>query len=224
MSGPPVPHPDPAPLSNTIGSFQIGVSPIGDISTFDPWATVINQYANSPILTAIINSFNAAVDQTQDLSNFFDDIWNILTAQGYGLEVWGRILNVSRTIPIPVDGSFLGFNEASSWTGFNQGPFFGGGSQLTQNVILSDTDFRTLLLAKAASNISDGSIPSINAILLSLFPGRGPCWVVDNENMTLTYAFSFTLSSTDLAIILLSGVLPTGAGVSASVQQGVSPP
>jgi Protein of unknown function (DUF2612) len=177
------------------------------------------EYANSPIITSMIESFNAAVDQTQNMSNLFDMIWNVLTAQGYGLDVWGRIVGVSRTLQFPGGVAYLGNEEAGgSWTGFGQGGFFSGGSTTT-NFQLSDTDFRRLILAKAAGNISDGSIKSVNKILLALFPLRGACYVVDNRNMSLTYKFQFPLTSVELAIIQQSGVLPSAAGVAITISQ-----
>lgn len=171
------------------------------------------QYANSPIITSWILSYNAAVDMTQPLDSFYDLMWNIQTAQGYGLDVWGRIVGVNRAIAIPNSAQYLGFNEAgSSWTGFNQGILFGGGV-LTQNYVLNDSDFRRLILAKAAGNLSDGSIPSVNQILLNLFFGRGSCYVVDNQNMSVTYTFHFSLTPAEIAIVLQQNVLPTAAGV-----------
>lgn len=219
MSGPPYPNPTYAPGSNGIGSFAIGISPIGTIPTFNPWTTIIAQYANSPIITSMIESFNAAMDLTKSLDDFYDMIWNIQTAVGYGLDVWGRIVGVQRAIQIPGNVSLFGFGEAgNSWTGFNQGGFFSGQS-ISQNYVLSDSDFRKLILAKAAGNISDGSIPAVNQILLTLFPGRGVCYVVDGQNMTLTYTFKFALTAPELAIVSQLNVLPNAAGVTINVQQ-----
>jgi hypothetical protein len=206
------------PGSNSIGGFAIGISPIGILSSFDEWTTIISQYANSPILVSMIDSFNAALDQTQNISNLYDFIWNIATAVGYGLDVLGRIVNVSRTLQFPSGVSDFGFEEANSWTGFGQGGFYSGGGT-TNNFILSDSDFRTLILAKAATNICDGSIPAINQILLNLFPTRGVCYVADNQNMSLTYTFQFVLNPIEVAIIELSGALPNPAGVVINVSQ-----
>lgn len=207
-----------APGSNAIGTFQIGISPIGEISPFDEWATILMQYANSPVLIGMIESFNAAMDQTQNIQNLYDMIWNVATAQGYGLDVWGRIVGVSRVLHFPGNVNYLGFNEASSWTGFNQGGFYSGVTTTT-NFLLSDADFRTLIYAKAAGNISDGSIISVNKILLTLFPLRGNCFVVDNQDMSLTYRFEFPLSPVELAIIQQSNVLPNPCGVVINIQQ-----
>lgn len=215
MTGPS--YPRPIPGSNSIGSFVIGVSPIGTIAPFDFWPTVISQYANSPVLTSILQTFYDAVDQTINFENFFDDVWNLDTAIGHGLDVWGRIVGVSRTIQIaPAD--YLGFEEsmAGPVEAFGQAPFYSG-STVTNNYDLSDDSFRTLINAKALSNICDGSIAGINAVLLTLFPNRGNCYVVDNGDMTITYTFAFSLSAVELAILGQSSVLPTPTGVSATI-------
>ena len=219
--GPNYPHPNPAPGSNAIGSFIIGVSPIGTIPSFDPWATIISQYGNSQAIDAIITAFNAAMDQTANFDSFFDVTWNAVTAQGPGLDRIGRVVNVSRTLQLPgTPQTSFGFNEAGdpSFVGFGQAPFFSGG-QLTTNFNLLDPDYRLLIYAKMAANICDGSIPAINQILLALFPGRGNCYVADGENMTIAYTFAFALSAIELAIVQTSGVLPKPVGVSATVVQ-----
>lgn len=221
-TGPPYPRYAPGftPGSNAIGTFQIGISPIGTLSPYDEWLTVLAQYANSPILTAMIESFNSAVDQTQNIENLYDMVWNVLTAQGWGLDVWGRIVGLpgGRTLNIPGTAEYIGFQEAGGWTGFNQGGFYSGGGS-TSNVVLGDEDFRRLILAKAAGNISDGSIPSVNNILMRLFPLRGNCYVIDGQDMTLTYRFEFPLTPIELAIVQQADVLPNPAGVVVNIQQ-----
>jgi hypothetical protein len=222
MAGPPYPrYPlGTGPGQNSIGQFEIGISPLGTIAPFDPWTTIISQYSDSPILTSLITSFNAAVDQTQNINNLYDMIWNIQTAQGYGLDVWGRIVGVIRTLAFPTGATYLGFEEAgSSWTGFGQGGLYSGAQGLTTNYNLSDADFRRLILAKAAGNISNGSIPALNAILMALFPNRGSVYVADNQNMSLTLTFPFALTPVQLAIVSLSGVLPIPAGIVVNISQ-----
>lgn len=215
MSGPNIPNPTPVPGSNGIGLFTIGISPVGTIPAFNFWDTVISQYANSPILIQLISNFNQYIDQTKNFDAFFDLIWNVDTAQGYGLDVWGRIVGVTRIIQLPIVAKYFGFEEASAST-FGQDSFFVG-IPLTNNFALSDDAFRKLIFAKALSNISDGSIPSINQILLNLFPNLGNCYVTDGNNMTITYTFQQRPTSVELAIIRQSGVLPKPVGVSVSV-------
>lgn len=216
MSGPD-PYNQPGPEDNAIGNFIIGVSTIGDIPSFNVWKTIISQYANSPILTRLIENMFAYLDQTVNMQSFFDTVMNLQTAQGYGLDVWGRILNVGRTLTVPGDQLYFGFEEAGQEAQpFNQAPFFSG-QQIGSNFILTDSAYRVLLYAKAAANICDGSIPAINQILMTLFPNRGNAYVIDNLDMTMTFKFEFTLTSVELSIVEQSGVLPTSTGVSYTV-------
>lgn len=216
VSGPVYPPAKPS----GIGQFVIGVSPIGTIPPFNLWSTIVAQYANSGTLTSLLESWFAALDLTEDFDEFYDLIWNVTTAQGYGLDVWGRIVGVTRVLQVfSAPAAFFGFAEAvSSDTieGWNQAQFWSG-TPLTDNFSLSDAAFRTLIYAKALLNITDMSIPSINRILLLLFPGEGDCYCTDGLDMTMTYTFTFPLNPVQQAIIYESGVLPRPAGVAASV-------
>lgn len=202
--------------SSAIGRFVIGESPIeGTRALLDFARTIISQYQNSPTLYQLIQNFSDYVDPTAKLDSFFDLIWNVDTAQGYGLDVWGRIVCVERTVRIPVTGQeFFGFSEAADplITGFNQAPFYTG-IVLLQNYTMPDEAYRVVILAKAAANISDGSVRGMNQILKKLFPNRGACYVRDNLDMTLTYVFDFVLTPVEVATIVQSGVLPRPAGV-----------
>lgn len=219
MSGPPYPLP-PTVGSNITGQFQIGVSPLGDIRPFDVWTTIISQYANSPILSTLCTNMGQYLDQTANYDAFFDAVWNVNTAIGLGLDIWGRIVGVQRVLQIPSGTLYFGFEEAGGLTvtPFNVGPFYSGGV-LTDNFALSDDAFRILIFAKALANISDGSIKSINQLLINLFPGRGNAYVVDNGDMTMTYLFKFALTAVEAAIMEQSGVLPTPSGVSFDIEQ-----
>jgi hypothetical protein len=185
----------------------------------NPLQTVITKYANSPAICQLVQNMNDYFSPEANIDQFYDQIWNIETAEGYGLDVWGRILGVGRVLAVAQGGPYLGFEEAddANMTPFGQGIFYAG-SAVTQNYALQDDDYRTLLYAKAAANICDGSTPSINAILLLLFPGLGNCYVTDG-NKTMTYTFTFALTPVQLAIVQESGVLPRPCGVSATVVQ-----
>jgi hypothetical protein len=223
MSGPPFP-PAPVAGSNAIGSFEIGVSPIGTISPFVFWVTVISQYANSPILTQLISNFDQYLDQTQNFDNFYDYIWNVATAQGEGLDIWGRIVGVTRVVTLPNSAIYFGFEEAGTgnqnsnpWGPGGQGVWYSGVPN-TNNFILSDSAFRLLIYAKALANISSGSIQSINQILINLFPNQGGnAYVTDGQNMTMTYTFNWALTPVQLAIVSQAGILPKPVGVAASI-------
>lgn len=243
-TGPPYPVVNP-PGSNAIGSFTIGVSPIGTIPPWDVWETMISQYANSKSLTAMVTGFADFIDQTKNFDDYFDLIWNVDTAEGYGLDVWGRIVGINRILTIVTPGTYFGFEEATDATGFNQAPFYNG-VPLTSNYVLSDQAYRLLILTKALANITMCSIPQLNQMLMTLFPNRGNCYVTEGQtqgpwfgfqeatdalgfnqaqfytgdvfnHMIMTYTFQFQPTPVELAIVQTSGVLPKPTGVKAFV-------
>ncbi len=145
--------------------------------------TIISAYGNSPTLLSMINAMNAAIDPSVDIDNFYAWIWSVDSAQGFGLDIWGRIVGVSRTIPT------------------------------TPATVLTDTQFRSLILLKALSNISIATNPAINTLLETWMAGRGRCYVNDLGNMEIRYQFEFLLEPFEIEIITQSGIFLRPAGV-----------
>lgn len=184
--------------------------------------TVISQYANSPIIMALLESFNDWVDPEADFDLFYRQVWDIDTATGYGLDVWGRIVGVDRVLAVPSTPKYFGFFDgAGSYAPFNNGPFNAGGS-FTQNYVLSDDAYRTLVLIKAAANISDCSASSINVLMTALFGQRGRTYVADLGSMQMSYNFEFFLQPFELTILQSAGVLPRPTGVQISINETVT--
>lgn len=219
--GTPTPPPLPPPLPPAPGSADDPPVPPQPAGPPYPIAqTVISQYQNSPILMQLIDNMVEYFDPTIRLNNFFNLVWNIDSAQGWGLDVWGRILGVGRVLHVPIPADYLGWNEATDAFTFGEGIFYGSDVALTENYYLSDSVYRRVLLAKAFANICDGSIPAINQILIDLFPDYGNCYVKDNLDMTITYRFTDDLTAPDSTLAQQSGVLPKPAGVAADFDIG----
>ncbi|GAB6854471.1 DUF2612 domain-containing protein [Asaia astilbis] len=182
--------------------------------------TILSQYQNANGWKTIIYSFAEAVDPDVFFDAWYEKIWNPRTAVGIGLDIWGRIVGVGRVLQVASDG-FIGFEEAEEGgtstviRGFNRGVFYSG-QPTTSNVALTDEAYRSLIFAKAAANITDCSITSINSILMSLFGYAGRCYVIDTGKMTMTYKFEFVPTPVELSIIYRSGVLPQPTGVAVS--------
>jgi hypothetical protein len=190
--------------------------------------TLLSQYCDSPTIKGMLDSFNQAVDPSVDIANFYSNIWNVATAVGDGLDIWGLIVGVSRYLQVPAT-PYLGYKEAytapTASTGpqpFGQAPFYNG-AQATNTFALSDSQYRQLIMVKAAANISDLSIPSINALLRAEFGTNngvdpyGPAYVQDLGNMQFNYHLGFVPNGAQIAIITSSGVFPRPAGVQANL-------
>lgn len=187
-----------------------------------PLETVYTEYQASPEVTSLVNFFSAQVDPTAIFDFFYDNIWNVNTAVGYGLDVLGRIVGVQRVLTIPTPTRFFGFDTGTNgFAPWNQAPFRNADSSpTTSNYPLSDTAFRRLIFAKAMANISGTNAPALNKILQLLFAGRGRCYVLNLGQMTMRYVFEFPPLPYEIAIITTAGVLPspTGVGVQILIQ------
>lgn len=211
--------------------------------------TIISQYATSPTIRALIAYMDEYIDPRADIDQFYSDVFDIQTARGFGLDIWGRIVNVARELRIPPEDSHFGFIEsatpgvlngltldfvsgaytfdyaisADDTTPFNDTAFYDPAASNDVAYRLTDEAYRKLILLKALANICDCSIPSINQLLSGFFSDRGRCYVSDTGGMVLRYTFEFTLSAIDFAIITQSGVIPRPAGVTATLLHSALP-
>lgn len=184
--------------------------------------TIISQYANSPLMLALLGSINAAVSPYEDFELVYNSILNINTAVGYGLDVLGRIEGITRLITIPANTSFVGWKEANSWQPWGQAPFWDGNTgELTVATVvaLSDSVFRNVVLAKALANVSNCSALSINKILQVLFGASSTqyAYIQDLGNMTMVIKFLASISLINQYIITQKAIIPKPAGVQASI-------
>jgi len=184
-------------MTSAIGQFSIGNDAIGSAPAFDYTQTVISQFANSPVMLALIQNMAASIAADGDIDNFYSTIWDINTAQGFGLDIWGRILGISRNVNIPAIFPVLVAPGVTP---------------------LPDNQYRTLLLVKAMTNISNCSAPQINNALQALFPNKGKVYVVDQGNMHILYMILFAPDAWQYAILGAPGALPRPAGVGVTYQ------
>lgn len=178
----------------------------------------MKQYAASPAIQQLIaDRITYFPNDWQD--EFYDVIWNVDTAQGIGLDIWGRIVVIGRNIQVPVV-NYFGFTTvpAQSWDPFGQESFYTGPTATT-TFTLADNAYRVLILAKALANISKTNARNLNQIIQQLFPGRGRAWVNDLGSMAMSFTFEFVLEPWEMAVLSNGGALPRPAGVGATIAQ-----
>jgi hypothetical protein len=147
--------------------------------------TIISQYGNSAAITALIRNMNSYIDPRCDIGGFYDTVWNVETAEGFGLDIWGRIVGLP-------SGRYI-YTEPVT--------------------VLNDDQFRRLILIKALSNISITSSPTFNQLLNNFFAGRGRCYVSDQGAMQMRYTFEFPLLPYEILIMSGTGIFLRPAGV-----------
>lgn len=137
---------------------------------FEIEQTIQSQYAASPHITGLAVGFYNLINPYPDIELFYDKVFNLTTAEGWGLDVWGRIVGISRKVTgVPGENDYLGFeNEYNERAQpFNQAPFYSenwGGTTYR----LEDTAYRLLIWTKAMANVGTGSLADLNRQLYYL--------------------------------------------------------
>lgn len=190
------------------------------MSSFDIDETILSQYGASERIKRLLRGFDELIKPDADIKLFYNNVLNILTARGVGLDVWGIIIGIGRNIQVSSTSSntdFFGFN-GSGYNVFNASPFYDTKSG-SGTITLADNAYRELLLIKAAANISRTDAASLTSLMERLYSDRGDFYIVEAGLMKLNYIFGFYLEPFELALALRRDLPPKPAGVSYTVYQ-----
>ena len=172
--------------------------------------TVISQYDHSPALRLLLQGFEQELSPYWAITEFYAKVFNPRTCLAWGLDVWGNIVGLSRTLKLKGLGQWFGF-LGSGLLPMGQASFYD--ADATTAVTLDDTFFRRYIFFKAAINISNGTLADINRLTQQLFAGRGTVMVIHTGTMHLRFWFDFDLSEEERALILRDDIPPVPAGV-----------
>lgn len=157
-------------------------------------ATIISQYGNSPTILALIQQANTNIDPCADIDNFYNTIFNVATANLFGLAIWSRIVGLPQSLILQL-GTYL--DDANT--------------------------FRSIIMLKALSNISRATPGAINQLLQNWLGAGTRAYVQDLGSMTMSYVFEFALTATQLLILQQSGIFLRPAAVLANIVQAEFP-
>lgn len=166
------------------------VRELENIREFTSYA-IQSQYSASEKILALSAGFQKQIDPHVDVDLFYRTMFNIYTAQGVGLDNWGVILHMARTINDP---------------------------DTDKNITLEDEYYRLLLLYKAMANISASTAEAQNSLLAMLVNtgiGGFPqvAYVLEIDTMVIRWVFEDFLDPIQLAVFKVAGTLARGAGV-----------
>ncbi len=150
-----------------------------------------SQYSASKKIMALCAQYQEQIDPHVDVDLFYRYMFNIYTAEGIGLDNWGVILQMNRTI-----------EDADTGAG----------------ITLDDEYYRLLLLYKALANISASTADSQNSLLQALVnTGIGgftqAAYVLEIDTMVIRWVFEDFLDPIQVAVFKAAGTLARGAGV-----------
>ena len=177
------------------------------------------QYNDAVNLQALLEAKDTwyANNETAFWTDWYTNVFNLETADAFGLAVWSIILNQ----PLYVNGGTAApqsgiFGLGSYNQNLNNGNF---GPQSGQTYQFSLETSRLLLRLRYYQLTSSGTVPEINRMLKSLFSKYGFVYLVDNHDMTQQYLFYFTIPSEILLMLTSFDVLPRPAGVQSIIQE-----
>lgn len=184
------------------------------MSDFNIDAVIQSQYGDSPHIKGVIKGYYDYISPQKDIDLIYDKMINIYTAEGYGLDVWGRIVNIDRDyVAIDENFDYLGFdNQPYSMDRietFNNAPFY---KVVNGKVQLQDDAYRTYILIKAMLNISNVSLNSLNYIFKQLF-NDVTLYVLHVETMILRLVVMGQFSEAQKGAIQNIDWLPAGVGL-----------
>lgn len=137
------------------------------------------------------------------------DVFDLRTANDFGLGVWAIILDIPLAVASAVDPS-----DKPIW-GFGQyrENFTNGNFASISNSALSTEQKRLVLRLRYFQLVTTGAVPEINAFFAYLFEPLGRAYVKDGYDMRARYVFEFPLPSALEMVLTEYDLLPRPAGV-----------
>lgn len=149
------------------------------------------------------------VEYSEFWENWYRDVFDLRTANDFGLSVWAIILNVPLTITSGGEPSTNLWGFGPFRKNFNRGNF----APSTSGIKLTTAQKRLVLQLRYFQLVTRGAIPEINKFLAYVFADYGKVYVLDGLDMTMDYIFTFTPPSQLRFVLESFDVLPRPAGV-----------
>jgi len=190
------------------------------IQPFDPSAdleqALLWQYEAAVRLRSIVEAKQAWFDgaQTAFWLDWYRDVFDLRTANDFGLSVWAYILDLPLLAYAPASGDrpVFGFGEFN--LNFFESNF---GRDNDAALSLSTAQRRLALRLRYFQLTTRGAVPEINTFLQYLFGDQGLVYVLDGQDMTCTYVFTFPPDAALLYVLQNFDLLPRPAGVKVTI-------
>lgn len=180
---------------------------------------ILWQYDNATKLKKLIADKQEFYDTNVDqfFSDWYTDVFNIDTANYFGLIIWALILGCTEYIELTykIGQKAFGFGEYHK-------NFFQSNFALSSYIYTLPTEsLRKVIKAQMYNFNSNGSLYDINHVLNVIYPEHHPYATYDQDTNILTYHFPIPLGEEDMNIVMFSNMFPAPLGVKRSIQNGV---
>lgn len=170
------------------------------------------QYNSATSLTSLLTSKQAWYDEnvSQFLADWYNDIFNLDTANDFGLSIWAILLDLplfSEVNPDAPGKPIFGFGNNNK--NFENGNFSNSG----QSIGFTTEEKRLLLKLRYFSLSTRCDVPDVNSFLAYVFEPYGTVFLLDGQDMSITYVFDYQISNYLLEAMKKYDLLPRAAGV-----------
>lgn len=169
------------------------------------------QYNDAARLEALVRQKQEWYDANQSAfwNDWVADVFDLRTANDFGLSVWAIILDIPLVVASavdPVDKPIWGFGQYRE-------NFTNGNFAAISSSALTTEQKRLVLRLRYFQLVNDGAVTEINAFFAYLFAPLGPAYVKDGYDMRARYVFEFPMSSALEVVLTEFDLLPRPAGV-----------
>lgn len=203
------------------------------VVSMDLLAPVTWRFDQAPRLMSLLTSKNNWYNNNhvQFWNTWIQTVFNLKTAGTFGMAVWAYILNLPlASLSLQDKYRYWAFGALRS--NFTDGDIEGqpdnpGSGNFppagADGAITTPIEKIAALRLKYYTHITDCSVWGINNLLYDVFHENfGNAYVIDNQDMTMTYVFEFEISTLFQNAMVQYGLLPKPGGVSYTIQ--VAPP
>lgn len=191
---------------------------------------LIKQYWDKPNARAEIELVAGKFEAAKNILAQFIDEFDIDNATGHRLDIIGKIVGISRNVPLIIPKIYFGFDENANSRGFgdkflaleDRAPFKDKFESGYTDLELNDNDYQFFIKAKIAKNggsafVVSNERVSIQSVISTLF--QGEAYVIDRKNMKLALYVSHAYDVLRLTAIAQLGLLPKPQGVGYEIVQ-----
>lgn len=179
----------------------------------DVMSALLWQYNDAARLESLLTQKQAWYDVNQSAfwSGWIRDVFDLRTANDFGLSVWAIILDLPAVIQSqePADKPIWGFGQYRET--FTNGNFARSSSALTT------AQRRLALQLRYFQLVNTGAVPEINEFFAQVFAPWGTAYVTDGLDMTATAVMNFPIPPILDVLFAEFDLLPRPAGVKLSV-------
>jgi hypothetical protein len=180
--------------------------------TVDILQALLWQYNEALRLQGLLENQEAWCDinQTEFWESWITDVFDLRTANDFGLIVWSIILGIPLSVEEPPSPPKPTWGFGQYYKNFNNGNFR---QQYSGYINLTTEQKRIVLRLRYFQLVTNGTVPQINQFFSYLF-GPGEAYVLDTYDMSMAYyIFTSELSSQLQFVLQKYDLLPRPAGV-----------